>query len=232
MTPQTCGGPDALIPLPSLVVTLLLRNHMPYRSYKSQRANSARSEITDAETDGISRGPTQNVSARLGPKHNFHTPQKAKASGAHAREDRCQNRPHVQRTNTTCSLGKNRCTPSNVFARQEPMHNFHQPYRANTLGAHARRGPMQDTTGAPMTQRPSAVMNHVPATRNIPHGATPRKNEVETPEIQRKTIGGRVGPGRQAKHTRTVTGAQTFVKQNGRNTSNDTSLLTRVPCVS
>ena len=112
----------------------------------------------------------------------------------------------------------------NVFARQEPKHNFHQP--------HARRGPMQDTTGAPMTQRPSAVMNHVPATRNIPHGATPRKNEVETPEIQRKTIGGRVGPGRQAKHTRTVTGAQTFVKQNGRNTSNDTSLLTRVPCVS
>ena len=112
----------------------------------------------------------------------------------------------------------------NVFARQEPKHNFHQP--------HARRGPMQDTTGAPMIQRPSAVMNHVPATRNIPHGATPRKNEVETPEIQRKTIGGRVGPGRQAKHTRTVTGAQTFVKQNGRNTSNDTSLSTRVPCVS
>ena len=120
----------------------------------------------------------------------------------------------------------------NVFARQEPKHNFHQPQRANALGAHARRGPMQDTTGAPMTQRPSAVMNHVPATRNIPHGATPRKNEVETPEIQRKTIGGRVGPGRQAKHTRTVTGAQTFVKQNGRNTSNDTSLSTRVPCVS
>ena len=101
-TPQSSGGPDALIPLPSLVVTLLLRNHMPYRSYKSQRANSARSEITDAETDGMSRGPTQNVSARLGPKHNFHTPQKAKASGAHAREDRCQNRPHVQRTNTKC----------------------------------------------------------------------------------------------------------------------------------
>ena len=113
-----------MIPLPSLVVTLLLRNHMPYRSYKSQRANSARSEITDAETDGMSRGPTQNVSARQGPKHNFHTPQKAKAPGAHAREDRCQNRPHVQRTNTTCSLGKNRCTPSNVFAWQEPMHNF------------------------------------------------------------------------------------------------------------
>ena len=121
-----------MIPLPSLVVTLLLRNHMPYRSYKSQRANSARSEITDAETDGMSRGPTQNVSARQGPKHNFHTPQKAKAPGAHAREDRCQNRPHVQRTNTTCSLGKNRCTPSNVFARQEPMHNFQCSHSART----------------------------------------------------------------------------------------------------
>ena len=174
-TPQSSGGPDALIPLPSLVCTLLLRNHMSYRSYKSKRANSARSGKTDAETDGMSRGPTQNVSARRGPMHNS-PPQRANAPDAHARKDRCQNRPHVQRTNTMrslgknrcttsirlkgqtrqarklgktdaktdhtsrgptqcvrsartdarlpmCSLGKNRCTTPNVFARQEPMHN-------------------------------------------------------------------------------------------------------------
>ena len=139
-----------MIPLPSLVVTLLLRNHMSYRSYKSKRANSARSGKTDAETDGMSRGPTQNVSARQGPMQNF-PPQRANAPDAHARKDRCQNRPYVQRTHTMRSLGKTdaqppsaskgkraRCASSgrpmpkqttrpedqrNVFARQEPMHN-------------------------------------------------------------------------------------------------------------
>ena len=176
-----------MIPLPSLVVTLLLRNHMPYRSYKSQRANSARSEITDAETDGMSRGPTQNVSARLGPKHNFHTPQKANAPGAHAREDRCQNRPYVQRTNTMCSLGKNRCTFPNVFARQEPMHNFQcvRSARTNAQLPMCLLGKNQCTTSNVFARQGPMHNFHTPRKANAP-GTHAREDRCQNrPHVQR-----------------------------------------------
>ena len=93
----------------------------------------------------------------------------------------------------------------NVFARQEPMHTFQCVRSARTDA-----------------QLPMCSLGKNRCT-------TPRKNEVETPGMREKTIGGRVGPGRQAKYTQTVTETQTFIKQNGRNTSNDTSLTARLP---
>ena len=167
--------------------------------------------------------------ARQEPMHNFHPPQRAKAPGAQARKDRCQTdytsrgpTQSVRSARTDAQLPsalKGKCArracsgrpmpkqttrpedQHNVFARQEPMHNFHQPHR----------GQMR-------------------LTRTL--GGDRCKTPVETPGIRgRKTIGGRVGPGKQAKHIWTVTGTQTFVKQNGRNISNDTSLSTIVPSI-
>ena len=95
------------------------------------------------------------MSARQGPMHNFHPPQRANAPDAQARNDRCQNRPHVQRTNIKCSLGKNRCTTS--ICLKGPTRQLRMLGKTDAKTDHTSRGPTQSARSARTDAQPPSA---------------------------------------------------------------------------
>ena len=95
------------------------------------RANCARSGKTDAKTDHTSRGPTHKTCS-LGKNRCTSSTRpilRANAPDAHAREGPMPKTDHTSRGPTP-----------NVFARQEPMHNFHPPHPEGKRARCARSG--------------------------------------------------------------------------------------------